>query len=76
MDSCNKQESQSRITLKHEQNNTVNEIECNQYPISSIKQPQVVFVPRRYGVRRGPLIDYIEKKQFSRQFKPKGRGKR
>jgi hypothetical protein len=30
----------------------------------------------RYGQRRGPLIEYIEKKQFSNQYKPKRHGKR
>ena len=30
----------------------------------------------RYGQLRGPLIEYIEKKQFSNQYKPKRRGRR
>ncbi|MDP1727998.1 MAG: competence protein CoiA family protein [Bacteroidota bacterium] len=30
----------------------------------------------KYRQRRGPLIDYIDKKQFSNQFKPKRNGRR
>jgi hypothetical protein len=72
----NTQENQNQITLKHKQGNAINEIECNQYPVISIKQPHVVFPPRRYGTRRGSLIDDLEKKQFPRQFKPRKKGRK
>ena len=71
----NKQEDLDQVSHKRKQTNSINEIECNHFSESDfpIKQPQIVFSSSRYGTRRDPLINVIEKRQFSKQFKSKGR---
>lgn len=36
------------------------------------QRPQIILPQRRYYQRRGPLIDYIEKRRFSKPNKPRG----
>jgi hypothetical protein len=48
------------------------ELDEQSQPQTQAQNQQISFYQRRSRFRRGPLIDYIEKKQFPGQYKPRG----
>ncbi|MCL1942873.1 MAG: hypothetical protein FWF54_04915 [Candidatus Azobacteroides sp.] len=72
-----------KIPVKQKRNKFDKDTECEQFSQNQnqqvIQQPvvyrprRIILSPRNYGYRRGTQINYVKKKQFSKNYKPRKR---